>query len=213
MDEVRGSIPLGSTLRGLVLQNASQRPCRTTRALEAVLAITVFDCAYLSWRYVALRAGWVTPHTGLCSWTQAVDCDVVLQTPEARAFFVPNALLGLGFFVGCLAFFAVGRRRYPAAKGLLVRLLAVALFLGTLFTFRFFQLLVRLPALCPFCPWNHVWTWTSLALVALLVRKTPLEGGAHAARELVPLTLILVAQFFGWFALWGILVATHVMTP
>ena len=88
-----------------------------TRVLVAALAVNLANTAYLSWRYVALHAKWVEPHTGLCSWTTGIDCDVVLMTPEARAFYVPNALLGLGFALGCLLWWFGGRRLGEEGSG------------------------------------------------------------------------------------------------
>ena len=67
--------------------------------LVAALGLTLLDSGYLSWRYLALRLGIATPGTSLCSWSAFVDCDRVLVTPEANAFFVPNAW---GFYLCCL---------------------------------------------------------------------------------------------------------------
>jgi uncharacterized membrane protein len=182
------------------------------RVLTAVLGLAVVDCAYLAWRYVALHADWVVPGTGICSWTANIDCDIVLCTPEARAFFVPNALLGLGFFLGTFLFWTIGRRRYPEHGSLIVRIVAVWLAVATLFTFRFFQLLVTLPALCPFCPWNHVWTWIALAVSIAIVHRTPREPNLDW-RPLAPFAAMLIAQFFAWFALWGLLLRAGVLRP
>lgn len=178
------------------------------RALVAVLGLTVADTLYLSWRYLALHAGRVVPGTGLCSWSAGVDCDVVLRTPEARAFWVPNALLGLGFFAGCLLWWVRGVARYgDEYRRLLALLLAVWLGVGTLFTLRFFQLLVRLPALCPFCPWNHLWTWTSFGLAVAVYRRTPRPAVAPPFAALAPHIALCVGQFFALLGLWGAAVA------
>jgi uncharacterized membrane protein len=76
-----------------------------TFLLKLVLLLAVINTAYLSWRYLALHEGLVTAGTGICSLTDFVDCDKVLSTNEARAFYVPNAILGFGsasdsFFCG-----------------------------------------------------------------------------------------------------------------
>src|SRR5690349_15323831 len=80
------------------------------RLLTIVLVITVLDTAYLSWRFIALHAGWVISGTGICSWSAHIDCDKVLLSPQARAFYVPNAILGFGNFCGCLLWWTVGSR-------------------------------------------------------------------------------------------------------
>lgn len=177
---------------------------RLERALTLVLALTVLDCAYLSWRFLALKADLVAPGTGLCSWSAWIDCDQVLSTPQARAFFVPNATLGLGFFLGCLLWWTLGRRvldaRYrPYVTGALAFWLVVA----SAFTLRFWWLLVHLDHLCPFCPWNHLWTWVATALALVVWRRTPAPSGP--APPPAPLALLVagcVAQLFVWQALW-----------
>ena len=110
--------------------------------LTAVLIITVLNSAYLSWRYIALHAGWVAPGTGICSWTATIDCDKVLLTPEARAFYVPNAILAFGFFFGCLVWWVAGSRLGQPYRHHIIRTLAFWLVIATLFTFRFFWLLI-----------------------------------------------------------------------
>jgi hypothetical protein len=112
----------------------------------------------------------------------------VLVTPEARAFFVPNATLGLGFFVGAAYWWFVGARRWPEHRLHLARTLAFWLGVATLFTLRFWWLLIHLPALCPFCPWNHVFTYVAFAAALLVWRREAREHrGAHPPwQQLVP---------------------------
>ena len=68
-------------------ENPGPQPLDARRQLERwlsiVLVITALDTIYLSWRFTALFAGWVVPGTGLCSWSEGIDCDKVLVTPEA----------------------------------------------------------------------------------------------------------------------------------
>lgn len=166
---------------------------RAEQILAAALAVGVLDCAYLTWRFVALQAGWVEPGSGLCSWSASVDCDVVLSTPEARAFYVPNAVLGWGFFSGALLFWWGGRRRLPRALwGVLDRALAFWLGVATLLTFGFLYLMTQIPALCPFCPWNHLWTWIAAAASLALVRGGP---------PLDPTWRTHARALWGWIAL------------
>jgi uncharacterized membrane protein len=94
---------------------------RFERVLSAALILNVLNTGYLSWRYIALHAGWVTPGTGLCSWTAGIDCDRVLMTPQARAFWFPNALLGFGFSLGCLVWWMAGTRLGPAYRRHIIR--------------------------------------------------------------------------------------------
>ena len=174
---------------------------RAEQILGAALSVGVLDCAYLTWRFVALQAGWVEPGTGLCSWSAGVDCDVVLSTPEARAFYVPNAVLGWGFFSGALLFWGGGRRRLPEAlRGVVDRALAVWLGVATLLTFGFLYLMTQISALGPFCPWNHLWTWIACAASLALVRGGPPLDPTW--REHTPALWGWVALCAGWCLAW-----------
>jgi uncharacterized membrane protein len=175
---------------------------RLAALLTMVLIITVLNTAYLSWRFIALHAGWVTPGTGICSWTAAIDCDKVLLTPEARAFYVPNAILAFGFFFGCLVWWIGGGRLGEPYRHHIIRTLAVWLGIATLFTFRFFWLLIHLDAFCPFCPWNHVLTYVALVIALIMWRSTPRPTKHARVRPLVMLVFICVIQFFIWQLLW-----------
>jgi uncharacterized membrane protein len=182
---------------------------RLRRLLLIVLGLTALDTTYLSWRFLALRAGWVEPGTGICSWSEWIDCDNVLLSSQAHAFYVPNAVLGLGFYVGCLIWVTVGQRLGPGYQPHLVRSLTVWLGVATAFTLYFWWLLIHLPALCPFCPWNHALTYVALGLACRLWMLTPRQPG-H--RPLGPL-LRLVALCVGWFwlviAAWLVLLNQH----
>ncbi len=191
-------------------------PTLAERALAASLVIAVLDCVYLAWRYLALHGApepWVIPHTGLCSWSVGIDCDRVLVTPEARAFYVPNATLGLGFFAGAAHWWFVGLRKHPAQRVHLARTLAFWLGVATLFTFRFWWLLLHLPALCPFCPWNHLFTYVAFAAALAVWRDAArAEPGPHPPwQTLVPHVAWSIAPLVLVNALWGLLVARGVV--
>jgi uncharacterized membrane protein len=182
------------------------------RVLAGALGVAVLDCAYLTWRYLALHGSpspWVVPHTGLCSWTVGIDCDRVLVTPQARAFFVPNATLGFGFFLGAAYWWLVGTRRFPGHRAHLARALAFWLGVASLITLRFWGLLVALPALCPFCPWNHVFTYLAFGASLAVWRSAAREGATPQARwrALAPHALRSIAPLAVVNALWGLLVA------
>ena len=179
--------------------------------LTVVLSITTVNTLYLSWRFTALFAGWTTPGTGLCSWTEGIDCDKVLQTPQARAFIVPNAILGFGFFSGALICWLLGRRLKPAHQHHLIRTLTFWLGIASLFTFVFWTLLFRLHALCPFCPWNHVLTYVAFILALLIWRKTPKPTQHEPLKSLVLLVVACVAWFWIWQIGW--FVAEFAMLP
>ncbi len=171
--------------------------------LTGALVVGVIDTTYLSWRYLALHAGWVTPGSGLCSWNAWIDCDQVLSTPQARAFYVPNALLGFGFFVGCMLWWHLGKRVLDARyHHHLARTLAVWLGVATLFTLRFWQLLLGLDHLCPLCPWNHLFTWIAFGASIALWRRTPRPQQHAPLGPLAGHVALCVAQFFLWLLLW-----------
>lgn len=183
------------------------------RVLAISLIVAVVDCVYLSWRFLALHGSprsWVEPHTGLCSWSARIDCDVVLVSPEARAFFVPNATLGLGFFVGAAYWWLAGARRHPAHRAHLATTLAFWMGVASLFTLRFWALLVRLPALCPFCPWNHLFTYVAFgaALGLARVERRAAASARPPVRELVPHVARSIAPLFAIQAAWWALVAS-----
>ncbi len=174
---------------------------RLESLLKIVLLLAVVNTGYLSWRYLALSEGIAAPGTGICSLTEGVDCDKVLSTPEARAFYVPNALLGFGFFFGCLLWLVAGLKLGDAYRHHVVRTLAVWLIVATFFTFRFFWLLVHLPALCPLCPFNHLLTYAATVSAVLLWRTTP-AAEKVSAKPLIVLVSVCVAQFFLWLVVW-----------
>lgn len=170
--------------------------------LTLVLFITVLDTAYLSWRFIALHAGWVTPGAGICSWTATIDCDKVLLTPQARAFYVPNGILGFGFFFGSLIWWVGGLRLGNPYRHHIIRTLAFWLVIASLLTFRFWWLLLHLKAFCPLCPWNHVLTYLALAVSVVLWRSTPRPTKHAPLTPLVVLVCVCVTQFFFWQLLW-----------
>jgi uncharacterized membrane protein len=184
-------------------ETVARKPSRRLDALlTLVLIITVFNTSYLSWRFIALHAGWVTPGTGLCSWTATIDCDKVLMTPQARAFYVPNAILAFGFFFGCLVWWLAGARLGQSYRHHIIRTLAIWLAIATLFTFRFFWLLIHLDAFCPFCPWNHFLTYVALAVSLIIWRSTPRPTEHAPVKPLLLLVGLCVGQFFVWQVLW-----------
>ncbi|WP_168219274.1 vitamin K epoxide reductase family protein [Limnoglobus roseus] len=181
--------------------------------MTVVLAIAALDTIYLSWRFTALVGGWVTPGTGVCSWTARVDCDKVLQTPEARAFVVPNAVLGLGFYTGALLWWLAGRRLGSAYRPHLVRSLAVWLGIASLMTLWFWRLMFGLDWLCPFCPWNHVLTYAALYLAVRVWRLTPHPLHHEPLRPLLRLVAICILWFWAWQGLWFLAEATVLHRP
>jgi uncharacterized membrane protein len=163
----------------------------------------VLDCAYLSWRYVALKCGVVAPGTGICSWTDGIDCDKVLATPQARAFHVPNALLGFGFFFGALLWW-LRTRNDPMRRAAALNWLALWLGIATLMTFWFFWLLARLPAFCPFCPWNHLFTYLAFGAALVLARRERTSGSRFSLQGLGLLIAVCVGQFAAVLLAWRV---------
>ncbi len=112
--------------------------------------------------------------------------------------------MGLGLFGSCALWWALGRRLGPQAQRAVTSALLAALGLGTLFTFYFFSLLVRLPPLCPFCPWNHLFTWLALGAAILTRRQQPPERGAPPRRKLAALVALCVGAFFAVQLIWAL---------
>jgi uncharacterized membrane protein len=158
------------------------------RTMVGALSLAALDSTYLSWRYLALRLGLVTPGTSICSSTGFIDCDRVLLTPEANAFVVPNALLGSAFTIGCLVWWLLGRRLGEEYRFHLIRTLAFWLGVAALFTLRFFWLLFHLAWFCPLCPLNHLLLYVALVSAILLFRRTP-RPAQHV--KVVPLLLLV----------------------
>lgn len=178
------------------------RGLRPERLLTVVILLAVVNTAYLSWRYLALQAGWVVPGTSVCSWSEWIDCDKVLLTNEARAFYFPNALLGFGFWAGCLVWWEAGRRLGRDYRRHVLRTLAFWLAVAALFTFRFLWLLVHLDAFCPLCPWNHFLVYAALAVAVVLWGRAPAPAARRPRAPLVWLVVFCVSQFWLWLALW-----------
>jgi uncharacterized membrane protein len=132
---------------------------------------------------------------------------------EARAFYVPNATLGFGFFVGAAYWWFIGLRQYPEHRSHLARTLAFWLGVATLFTLRFWSLLVRLPALCPLCPWNHVFTYVAFVSACFAWRDAATRGArsSSAWRALVPHVFKSIAPLFFVNGLWALLVRTGIV--
>lgn len=162
---------------------------RCTRLLGLALALATVNTAYLTWRYLAVRHGWSPPGSGLCSWTAWIDCDRVLQSAEARFFFVPNAVLGLGFFGGCGWFWLGARAATGTRRVMALRWLANGLAVGALASLWFLYLMTRLDALCPLCPWNHLLAFVAAwaARRALLLPANAPTGVVHDARSSTPI--------------------------
>jgi uncharacterized membrane protein len=176
----------------------------TERLMIAALGFAALDSSYLTWRYLALRLMLVRPGSSLCSWSSFVDCDRVLLAPQANAFFVPNALLGLAFYLGCLIWWHWGKRLGPQYRHHVVRTIVFWLAVATVITFRFFWLLFHLSYFCPLCPLNHVATYVALAAAVALLVKTPPSREQFRFRPLFILVLACVGLFILLQVLWFI---------
>src|SRR3954452_18988536 len=144
---------------------------RSERLMAGALAVAALDSSYLAWRYVALRLALVTPGSSFCSWTEWIDCDRVLLTPQANAFVVPNALLGAAFYIGCLVWWHAGKRLGPAYRFHLLRTLVFWLAVASLVTLRFFLLLVHRPNSSPVRPVNPRATYVAWPAAVFRFRK------------------------------------------
>jgi uncharacterized membrane protein len=172
------------------------------RSMVGALCFAALDSGYLAWRYLALRLALVTPGTSICSWTIHIDCDRVLLTPQANAFFVPNALLGFAFYIGCLIWWVVGKRLGPDYRFHLLRTLVFWLAVASVFTLRFFWLLFHLSYFCPLCPLNHLMTYVALFFAVVLFRQTPRAPSHVRLRPLLQLVLLCVLFFVIVQLLW-----------
>jgi uncharacterized membrane protein len=175
---------------------------RAETILVAALALASINTAYLSWRFLALHAGLVNPGTGLCSLTAYVDCDRVLLTAQARAFYVPNALLGLGFFLGCYLWWRLGSRLGPEYRRHIAQALAFWLGVSSVATLWFFWLLVQLPYFCPLCPWNHLLNYVAFGAALRLALRTPRPEVRLAPRPLTRLVTVCISLFIAIQLVW-----------
>ena len=126
----------------------------------------------------------------------------MLLTPQARAFYFPNALLGLGFWLGCLVWWEAGRRLGFGYRRDVLLTPAFWLAVAAFFTLRFFWLLVHLAAFCPLCPWNHFLVYAALPLSVVLWRRAPRPEGKRSRATLVWLVVLCVSQFWLWLSAW-----------
>lgn len=185
------------------------------RLLIGALCFAAVDSGYLTWRYFALRLALVTPGSSICSWSNYIDCDRVLLTPQANAFFVPNGLLGFGFYVGCIVWWVAGTRLGSAYRRYIVMALAFWLAVATIVTLRFFWLLVHLPVFCPLCPLNHVATYVALGASLVILRNTKDYEGKIRPALLLALVMSCIVIFVAFQAIWfvadvrGAAVACH----
>jgi uncharacterized membrane protein len=170
--------------------------------MVAALILAALDSTYLSWRYLALRLGLVTPGSSICSWTAHIDCDRVLLTPEANAFFIPNALLGSAFSIGCLFWWGFGNRLGVEYRFHLVRTLVFWLSVASMGTLWFFWLLFHLDWFCPLCPLNHVMIYIALACAVVLYRRMPRPVGPARLGPLAALVALCVGYFLLVQVLW-----------
>jgi uncharacterized membrane protein len=168
----------------------------------AAIVFAAVDSTYLTWRYVALRLAVVVPGSSICSWTTHIDCDRVLLSPEANALFVPNALLGSAFYIGCLIWWGVGKRLGPSYQFYIVITLTFWLGVASIGTLYFFWLLVQLSYFCPVCPLNHLATYAALAFAIVHLGKTPTAGKPIKVQPLCYLVLICVLFFVSLQLLW-----------
>lgn len=181
------------------------KPKFLLNSIKIILVLATINVAYLAWRYLALRQGWVQPGTAICSISDFVDCDKVLLTAEARAFYVPNALLGFGFFFGSLIWIFLGFKLNEAYHHHIIRTFFFWLVIAAFFTFRFFYLLVQLPAFCPLCPVSHFLTYILLVSSYLLWKRTPQIQEKKSFKPLILLVVLCVGQFWLWLCLWFVL--------
>ena len=72
--------------------------------------------------------------------------------------------------------------------------------------------MTQIPALCPFCPWNHLWTWIATGAAVALVRASPpLDPGWRAHRALLAgWVAVCVAWCLAWQGAWLVLSAQGV---
>jgi uncharacterized membrane protein len=166
------------------------------RWLGLALALATANTAYLTWRYLAVRHGWSAPGSGLCSWTEWVDCDRVLQSAEARWFVVPNAVLGFGFFGGSWLGWRGVQATTGATRAVGCAWLARALVVGALASLWFVYLMTRLDALCPLCPWNHALAFVAAAAACVVARRATIETRSGEGRDMADRTRLwrLVAR-------------------
>lgn len=129
-----------------------------------VSSILLLICTYLSLRYYKLHNNLSVPGTSICSWSRYIDCDRVLLTIEARYFLFPNAYIG--FIFNKFGFLIATAFEYTNIHVFLYILL-VAYGVSSLVTIVFWNLLLRLPNLCPLCPLHHIFTYILFVMAVM----------------------------------------------
>src|SRR6185369_11333457 len=102
----------------------------------------------------------------------------------------------------CLIWWHAGKRLGDAYRYHLIRTLTFWLGVATLFTLRFFWLLVHLPNFCPLCPLNHFATYAALAGAVFTLRGASPPRERFALRPLIVLVVSCVALFAVLQGLW-----------
>lgn len=171
-----------------------------------LLALAVLNAGYLTWRFLLVQQDPGQIGHSLCSFTETIDCDKVLSSPPARAFYVPNAILGLGFLLGCLLWVVMVRRLSDAYRRPALKVLRAMLLLGTAFTFIFWYLLLNLDVFCVLCPVNHISIYLALILCQRALMEWPETDGEFEPQRLWRLAGLSIGVFLGLQIAWYVLV-------
>ncbi|HQO36484.1 MAG TPA: vitamin K epoxide reductase family protein, partial [bacterium] len=170
--------------------------------LIVVLTAAVLLSLYLSIRYAELANEEATPGKSLCSFSEAYDCDAVLQTRYSTTFGIPNSTYSMVvytclLFCGLITWYQRGNLwRWYVRLGLLVDLVAV----GISAYFAYILFFTPMPSVCVFCVALQICSVLAMiCYIALLpsarqtspgLRERPLAG------MLILLCLILAAVEF-----------------
>ncbi|MCB9232952.1 MAG: hypothetical protein H6581_14910 [Bacteroidia bacterium] len=170
--------------------------------LKIVLALATLNAAYLCWRFILVHEDPSAVGTSLCSFTETIDCDKVLSTPQARAFFFPNATLGFGFLlaslIGLWLTFMMERQYWRP----LLKFLQKMLILGAGTTLIFWYLLLNLPVFCVLCPVNHISIYLALILVTLMLKDIQIETDRVDRTRFLRIIGLCAAVFFTVQLIW-----------
>jgi uncharacterized membrane protein len=112
-----------------------------------------------------------------CSESGLVNCTKVTTSPQSYVFGIPVAVLGLAFFVFCVAIMSPWAWRAPRREIHLVRIASLVVGIGFVLYLVYAELFT-IGSICLYCTSVHVITFVLFVLVAFAAAAWGLKPGA-----------------------------------